>query len=133
MVCVSRLVSKVRKITGSRIGEKFLEWSDEDPALDTILTNISLYWFTACFPTCLAIYRQNFGASGRMEIPMTDKPLGYSFFAYELVPGIKSILDKETNLVFYKRHERGGHFAALERPADLWEDIEGFVVKAWKV
>lgn len=63
---------------------------------------------------------------------MTDKPLGFSFFPYELMPGIKSVLEKETNLVFYKHHERGGHFAALERPAALWADVVEFVEKTWK-
>jgi len=36
----------------SWIGEKFLEWSDEDPALDDILESISLYWLT---DTCMQI------------------------------------------------------------------------------
>lgn len=30
----------------SWIGEKFLEWTDEDPALDDILESVSLYWLT---------------------------------------------------------------------------------------
>jgi microsomal epoxide hydrolase len=36
-----------------RIGEKFLEWSDEEPSLDSILTNVSLYWFTSSHPTSI--------------------------------------------------------------------------------
>ncbi|KAJ5055562.1 epoxide hydrolase-like protein [Bipolaris maydis] len=115
------------------IGEKMLEWSDEDPSLDEILTNISLYWFTSCFPSCLYIYRQMSSGSLVTQWKFTNKPLGYSVFPKEMGVGVKSILEKESNLVSYKRHERGGHFAALERPADLWEDIEGFVSKAWKV
>jgi microsomal epoxide hydrolase len=63
----------------------------------------------------------------------SNKPLGFSFFPYELVPGVKSIMEKETNLVFHKQHEHGGHFAALERPEDLWADVEEFAGKAWKV
>ncbi|KNG46681.1 epoxide hydrolase [Stemphylium lycopersici] len=114
------------------IGEKLLEWSDEKPSLDEILTNISLYWFTGCFATSLHPYRMLFGPTP-VEFPLTKKPLGFSFFPYELMPGIKSILEKETNLVFYKRHERGGHFAALERPSDFLEDVEEFVGKVWKV
>lgn len=115
------------------IGEKMLEWSDEDPSLDDILTNISLYWFTGCFPSCLGVYRQLFGSTTMVKWGLTEKPLGYSFFQHEIVVAVKSILERDSNLVFYKHHERGGHFAALERPADLWEDIEGFVSKVWKV
>jgi microsomal epoxide hydrolase len=117
------------------IGEKFLEWTDEDPSMDHILTNISLYWFTRCFPSCLYPYRQlnNQEERPKIENMNTDKPLGFSFFPYELVPGIKSIMEKNSNLVSYNRHERGGHFAALEQPKVLWEDVEEFVGKAWKV
>lgn len=43
------------------IGEKFLEWSDEDPVIDDILTNVSLYWFTGGFPRSIYPYRQLFG------------------------------------------------------------------------
>ncbi|KAF1944653.1 epoxide hydrolase-like protein [Clathrospora elynae] len=114
------------------IGEKFLEWTDKDLSLDTILTNISLYWFTACFPSSIYPYRQIFGPS-RIEFKDSGKPTGFSFFPYELQPGIKSALEKDCNLIFYKQHEHGGHFAALEQPEALWGDVEEFVAKAWKV
>lgn len=108
-----------------------LEWTDEELSLDTILTNVSLYWFTACTLSCLYPYRELFGSD--RQFPMSDKPLGYSVFPKEILVAVKSLLEKEANLVFYKRHERGGHFAALEKPAELWEDVEEFVGKAWKV
>ncbi|KAL1795018.1 hypothetical protein ACET3X_006834 [Alternaria dauci] len=113
------------------IGEKFLEWSDEDPSLDEILTNISLYWFTESIARGLYPYREIFSPKIR-DVKQNDKPVGFSAFPYELVPGIKSIMEKEANLVFYRRHERGGHFAALEKPKELLEDVEEFVSKAWK-
>jgi microsomal epoxide hydrolase len=116
-----------------RIGEKFLEWTDESPSLDTILTNISLYWFTGGFPTSLYPYRQLFGAS-RIQFKYIDKPTGVSYFPYEMTfPAVKHVVEKECNLVFYKQHEKGGHFAALERPQVFWEDVEAFVGEAWKV
>lgn len=115
------------------IGEKFLEWTDEDPSLDDILTNVSLYWFTSCFPRSIYPYRQLFGAAQRVKYVKTDKPTGFSFFPYELAPGVRYILEKHCNLVSYIQHERGGHFAALERPRELWADVEEFVGKAWKV
>ena len=39
------------------IGEKFLEWSDQDPPLDQILESVSLYWLTDGFPRGLYPYR----------------------------------------------------------------------------
>ncbi|KAH6857668.1 epoxide hydrolase-like protein [Alternaria alternata] len=92
------------------IGEKMLEWTDVDPTIDTILTNVSLYWFTGSLPTSLYIYRQLFGPK-RLRYQHTSTPIGVSIFPYELLPGIKSLIEKECNVVFYNVHDRGGHFA----------------------
>lgn len=35
------------------------------------------------------------------------------------------------NLVWVRQHDRGGHFAALERPEALFEDLEDFVGQVW--
>ncbi|KAJ4358329.1 uncharacterized protein N0V89_002911 [Didymosphaeria variabile] len=110
------------------IGEKFLEWTDETPPLDTILTNVSLYYFTGSFPRSIYPYRSIFRGN-RVEFPPLTKPTGYSFFPMELFPGIKHIIESETNLVSYSVHEHGGHFGALEKPEDLWADVEEFVGK----
>ncbi|KAF2033047.1 epoxide hydrolase-like protein [Setomelanomma holmii] len=114
------------------IGEKFVEWTDETPHLDHILTNISLYWFTGGFARSIYPYRQLFRAS-RSHFEYINKPTGFSFFPHELFPGIKNVLEKNCDLVTYRQHEKGGHFAALERPEELWADVEEFVGVAWKV
>ncbi|ORY12398.1 epoxide hydrolase-like protein [Clohesyomyces aquaticus] len=114
------------------IGEKMLEWTDTDPPLDAILTNVSLYWFTQGFPRSIYPYR-GFSDPKRKPFEYLKTPLGVSFFPYELMPAIKSYVEKEGNLVHYKQHEKGGHFAALERPGDLLEDVEEFVKVVWKV
>jgi len=41
----------------SWIGEKFLEWTDEDPELDEILDSVSLYWLTETYARCIYPYR----------------------------------------------------------------------------
>lgn len=38
---------------------------------------------------------------------------------------------QQGRLVWWKVHERGGHFAALEVPELLWGDVEDFVRKVW--
>ncbi|KAF2868816.1 epoxide hydrolase-like protein [Massariosphaeria phaeospora] len=113
------------------IGEKFLEWSDEDPPLDTILTNVSLYWFTQGFPRSIYPYRSLFGGP-RNPPPYIAKPMGFSFFPVEITPGVKSTVEKHGNLAFYRQHESGGHFAALEKPEWLWRDVEDYVELVWK-
>lgn len=40
------------------IGEKYLDWSDSDPDLDTILEAVTLYWFTESGCRGVYPYRQ---------------------------------------------------------------------------
>ncbi|RGP74481.1 microsomal epoxide hydrolase [Fusarium longipes] len=115
----------------SWIGEKFRDWTDEDPTIDEILTSVSLYWLTDTFPTSIYPYRQQFnpregGAHNSPDSKIT-KPLGYSWFPQELAPIPKSWVETTGNLVFHRSHESGGHFAALEKPELLLKDVEEFV------
>ncbi|KAF2017865.1 epoxide hydrolase-like protein [Aaosphaeria arxii CBS 175.79] len=113
------------------IGEKLLEWHDETPPLDTVLTNISLYWFTHGFPRSVYPYRQIFTARDRIELPYIAKPFGFSYFPFELFPLVEVAVREKGNLVQYRQHEKGGHFAALERPREVWGDVEDFVKLVW--
>lgn len=119
------------------IGEKFLDWTDEDPPLDTILESVALYWLTECYPTSIWPYRQLFtpGVIGAHENPdlHIKKPLGYSWFPKELAPIPRAWVATTGNLVFSRQHEHGGHFAALERPEVLLKDVEDFVAQVWPV
>jgi microsomal epoxide hydrolase len=110
------------------VGEKFLAWSDPatTPDLHTIVADIALYWLTGCFPTSIYTYRE------LKELLYVDKPVGYSYFPYELAPVPRAWAEKTGNMVFFRSHEKGGHFAALERPEVLWQDVEEFVKIAWK-
>ena len=119
------------------IGEKFLDWSDEDPPLDVILEAASLYWFTNCAATSLYPYRHLFtpGIIGAHENPewYCKKPFGFSWFPKELAPMPKAWVERTGDLVFHREHNSGGHFAALEKPDELWDDIEQFVKQVWPV
>lgn len=54
------LLSVVKSLCSNiyRIGEKFLEWTDETPPLNDILASISLYWLTDTFPRSIYPYRE---------------------------------------------------------------------------
>jgi len=82
------------------------------------------------YPTSLYPYRAIFSPSAQ-PLPYITKPTGYSFFPQELFLGLKSNCESSANIVHYKQHERGGHFAALERPGDLLGDVEEFVAQIW--
>ena len=60
------------------------------------------------------------------------KPLGFSWFPKELAPIPKSWLATTGDLVFYREHHEGGHFAAMEKPEVLLKDIEEFVAQVWE-
>ncbi|KAL8814438.1 MAG: hypothetical protein Q9191_008552 [Dirinaria sp. TL-2023a] len=115
------------------IGEKFLHWSHVPPSLDTILESVSLYWFTGTIPRCLYPYRQFYeGVVNGHQHPslyLRGKRFGYSLFAKELMPSPKAWVETTGELSFYRRHDEGGHFAALERPAEMWSDLREFLAE----
>ncbi|CAK7217464.1 hypothetical protein SCUCBS95973_003161 [Sporothrix curviconia] len=112
------------------VGEKYLDWTDETPDLDTILACITLYWVTNCAATSLWSYRQFYGpgaASHGTKRWHIHQPLGFSWFPREITPVPRAWIETTGNLVFYRQHDKGGHFAALEQPQLLWKDVEDFI------
>ncbi|WWD20963.1 hypothetical protein CI109_105441 [Kwoniella shandongensis] len=117
------------------IGEKYLGWSDQDLSTETILTFTSLYWFTDSYNSTIYTYRYNLGSKRggpSAEDKYQDKPVGFSFFPNELAPSPPKWVEKVANVVWSREHKSGGHFAALEKPAELWQDVEEFVGQVWK-
>ena len=117
------------------IGEKFLEWTDKDPAVDVVLESVTLYWVTGCISTSLYPYRQLFtpGKIGAHENPAwyIHKPFGLSWFPKEIAPIPQAWAATTGDLVFYRQHDSGGHFAAIEQTDTLWADFEAFVKQIW--
>ncbi|KAK6223451.1 hypothetical protein LQW54_000569 [Pestalotiopsis sp. IQ-011] len=129
------------------MGEKFLEFSDQDPPLDKILEGVMLYWLTDTYPRCLyhnremgdpkdepKIARYSVMADlAPLRLPYVAKPCGFSLFPHEVVPIPKSWAEKSVKLVTFSEHQHGGHFAAMEKPAELLADVEEYVEKAWRI
>ncbi|OHE97717.1 epoxide hydrolase [Colletotrichum orchidophilum] len=117
------------------IGEKYLEWVDSryPLQLETILELVSLYWYTDTFPRSIYPYRPlaqaNSSEDGGTSIPTSkETPLGYSCFPAEISFLPKAWAEESfPNLKFYRSHEKGGHFAALEQPEILLQDVEDFL------
>lgn len=110
---------------------RFLQWTDESPSIDDILDSVTLYWFTDPFPRAICPYRQFFGANPSFfhDDPnwAIEKPLGYSWHPQELAPVPKDWVATTGNLVWYQGHKEGGHFAAMEKPANFVKDMEDFI------
>jgi len=116
----------------SWIGEKYLNWSHLKPPLSVILDAATVYWFTKTIARCLYPYRDV------LQSPYHDspeyfihKPLGFSFFPYEIAPAPISWVRSTGNLAWSRIHSEGGHFAALETPGAFLQDIEDFIASVW--
>ena len=89
---------------------------------DDVLDNITLYWLTNTGVSSARLYWENklpFFAPKGVKIPV-----GVSAFPEEIYPCPRSSAEKAySNLVFYSKHPKGGHFAAWEQPGSLVPDI----------
>lgn len=94
------------------IGEKYLEWTDEDPSTEVILRAVTLYWLTDTFPRAIYFYRAYFGSKPRADKPPDDaesyckKPMGYSYFPRELMPTPIVWAESTGNLVWSRQHDK---------------------------
>jgi len=115
------------------IMEKFRAWSDCDDdverafGFDALLTDISLYWFGNALNGSMRLYKENrlapltFGAGERVTTP-----LGVALFPREILLPPRSWVERVFNVVRWTEMPRGGHFAAMEQPKLLAEDIRAF-------
>lgn len=119
------------------IGEKFATWTHDPLPLSTVLTFVSLYWLTDTLPRSIYPYRADFASSDaipshgspRWRIP-DEKPFGFSSFPEEIQPVPREWVERTGRVSWWREHERGGHFAALEVPEDMLRDLEEFVAHA---
>ncbi len=121
----------------SYISEKFYSWTDNKGKLfktiniDRMLANISLYWFTGCIGGSFWPYYIRHKSDWPIDKNKPiEVPTGYSEFPKELFLPPKTLAEQfYKQIIFWKKHKTGGHFAALEQPDELVLDINDFVKK----
>jgi microsomal epoxide hydrolase len=118
------------------IVEKFRTWSDcggdveKRFSKDELLTNIMIYWVTQTINSSIRLYCETMRA-GRFA-PAGKKievPTGCSIFPKEIIRPPRRWAEAQYNVQQWTVHESGGHFAALEEPAVLVEDLRSFFRK----
>jgi microsomal epoxide hydrolase len=117
----------------SWIIEKFWAWTDnngnpEDAVTrDELLTNLTVYWVTNTINSSVRLYceSQRSGRFGPVGARV-DVPTGAAVFPKEILKAPRAWADKAYDLRRYTRFDRGGHFAALEEPDLLIEDVRAF-------
>jgi pimeloyl-ACP methyl ester carboxylesterase len=93
---------------------------------DDVLDNVTLFWLTNTAVSAYRIYWENkytfLGPKG------VTVPVVVSAFPDELYQVPQNWAEKAyPNMIHYKKHDKGGHFAAWEQPELLVNDIrEGF-------
>jgi microsomal epoxide hydrolase len=106
------------------IVEKFEEWADTDIDRDTLLTNVMLYWLTNTGGSSARLYYE-YAHTPRLP-ERSAVPTGVAVFSNDIVPPIRTVAERTLHIVHWSEYERGGHFAALEQPAVLVDDIRTF-------
>ncbi|MFC0626680.1 epoxide hydrolase family protein [Kribbella deserti] len=116
------------------IVEKFKEWTDPANELpheavdrDQLLTNVMIYWLTGTAASAAAIYYETAHAEGGAwgQPEALETPAGVALFSTEDV-ALRSVDERTNNIKRWTEYERGGHFAALEVPDLMLNEIRTF-------
>src|SRR5687767_274627 len=90
---------------------------------DDILDNITITWLTNTFISGARLYWEYFG-SGYFNVKGVSIPVAVSVFPDELYPAPRSWAERAyPKLIYYKKHDKGGHFAAWEQPQLFSEEV----------
>ncbi|KAJ3117047.1 hypothetical protein HDU96_008091 [Phlyctochytrium bullatum] len=119
------------------IAEKMYSWTvgpsgpekaEMKITFEEILTNVSIYWFTGTIGSSFRYYKEDSQTSDLYKVKV-QQPTGIAIFPREIFNPPKDWLTYAYNLMHYTRMPRGGHFAALEEPELLVEDLRAFFAK----
>jgi len=100
--------------------EKFWAWTDcnghPENALtrDEMLDNVMLYWLPDAAASSARLYWESFN---KLNYDPVRIPVGCSMFPKEIFRVSRRWAEKRyTNLVYWNKLDKGGHFAAFEQP-----------------
>lgn len=107
-----------------------LEWGisdDTEPGeqpvdRDAILTAATIYWLTGTAGSAARLYREH-GDLYR-DMPYNSLPTAVAVFPPDNT--LRPLAERHHNVVRHTTYDRGGHFAALQAPDLLVDDIRAF-------
>jgi pimeloyl-ACP methyl ester carboxylesterase len=104
------------------IAEKFTEWTDPASRIDddVLLTDVSIYWFTRTAGSSARLAKES-GYGAPCPVPM-----GVAVLPHDIVLSVRPLAERRHDIRHWTELPRGGHFAALEVPAELAADIRAF-------
>ena len=115
------------------IVEKFRTWSDchgdveRRFSKDQLLTNVMIYWITGTINSSTRLYYEARHHPWHLK-PDTriETPTAVANFPAELMRPPRTWAERAYNVVRWTEMPSGGHFAAMEEPALLADDIRAF-------
>jgi pimeloyl-ACP methyl ester carboxylesterase len=119
------------------IVEKYRTWSDCGGDVesrftkDELLTTITIYWITQTISSSTRMYYENqrqvwsLKSGERVQVPS-----GIALFPQEISRPPREWAERSYNVCRWTEMPRGGHFAALEEPELLAQDIRAFFREA---
>jgi microsomal epoxide hydrolase len=120
--------------------DKFQRWSDCDGHLencftkDELLTNVTIYWATQTIGSSFLPYygmqhasaRRWIMKAARARLGASQTPAGFALFPKDFVSAPLRWAQRFFNVERWAEMPRGGHFAAMEVPHLLAEEIRAF-------
>ena len=112
--------------------EKFRDWADCDGdltrlSIDELLLNVSIYWFTETIGSSMRLYFESVKRPFRFAPgERIAAPCGIARFPLEEPFPPRSWIERVYDVVQWTDMPRGGHFAAMEQPELLAEDVRSF-------
>lgn len=126
--------------------EKFYAWSDTDGDLnqtfspDDLLTNLTIYWATQTANSAARIYYEAMQAimaakyNPLVRLNPFDKTghkstvkAGFALFPKDISTAPRELVERYFTVEHWAELDKGGHFAAMEQPDLLADDIRQFV------
>ena len=112
--------------------EKFRSWSDCGGDVesvfdrDDLLANLTTYWVTGTAGSAARLYYETFSALPVMPAQRVEVPTGVARFPREIYRPPRAWVEAAFELRRWTVMPRGGHFAALEQPDLLVDDVRAF-------
>ncbi|MGH7961060.1 MAG: alpha/beta fold hydrolase, partial [Candidatus Binatia bacterium] len=117
------------------IVEKRRTWSDCNGNVesrftkDELVTTMMLYWLTQTYGTSARYYYEavhNLWQPSHSRTPVIEAPTGFGMFMKEVLLMPRKWIERYANLKHLTVMPSGGHFAPMEEPQLLVEDIRAF-------
>ncbi len=105
------------------IAEKTTAWSANGIDRDLLLTNVMVYWLTGTAGSSANLYYESVHGAWNFPAP-SGVPTGVAVFAEDV--SIRRFAERSNTITAWHDYDRGGHFAAMEVPDLLVDDVRRF-------